>query len=290
MGARPSSLGPGARLASRGTLPCRPGIGLRAPHVAHVLEARPPVAWLEVHSENYFADGGPALAALVRVRERYPVALHGVGLALASVDPLDRAHLGALVRLARRIEPAAISEHLAWGRWGGRHFNDLLPIPYTAEALAHCAARIEAVQDALGVPLLLENISFYRAFPESAMPEPEFLAALARRTGCRLLLDVNNVFVNARNHGWDAAAYVRAIPGELVAEIHVAGHDSQGAMLIDTHGTPVSEAVWALYRIAIESWGPRPTLVEWDVDIPPFAVLEAHAARAAHIAAHAHAR
>lgn len=272
-----TNAGPEGRAAR---LPLAAGVGLRAPHVAHVLETRPAVAWLEVHSENYFAAGGPALRALERVRASYPVALHGVGLALGSADALDREHLGKLATLAARIDPAAVSEHVCWGRLGARHFNDLLPLPYTAEALDHLCAQVDAAQEALGRPLLLENISFYKAFDECAMPEPEFLAALARRTGCALLLDVNNVFVNAHNHGWDAQGYLAAIPPESVAEIHLAGHERSGALLLDTHGTPVAEPVWALYRRALELWGPRPTLIEWDADIPPFDVLEAHAARA----------
>jgi hypothetical protein len=261
-------------------LPAAAGIGLRAPHVASVLGAHVPAAWFEVHSENYFADGGMALRGLERVRALYPVALHGVGLALGSAGPLDRGHLAKLAALARRIEPAAVSEHVCWGRFGARHFNDLLPLPYTRAALDHFCAQVGAAQDALGRRLLLENISFYRTFPESAIPEPEFLAMLARRTGCGLLLDVNNVFVNAHNHGWNAEAYLDAIPAAAVEEIHLGGHEESGALLIDTHGAPVCEAVWALYRRALERWGARPTLIEWDTGLPPLDVLLAHAARA----------
>ena len=262
------------------TLPVAAGIGLRAPHVCEVLERRPPVAWFEVHSENYFADGGAALAALDRVRADYPVALHGVGMSLGSADPLDREHLAKLARLAARIEPAAVSEHLCWSGVDGRHYNDLLPLPYTEEALAHVCARVAAVQDALGRELLVENVSAYYAFPEDEMPEYDFVAAIAARTGCRLLVDVNNIHVNARNHGIDPLAYLAAIPPAAVAEIHLAGFDASGPIVIDTHGAPVAPEVWALYRTAIARFGPVPTLIEWDTDIPAFAVLAREAATA----------
>jgi uncharacterized protein (UPF0276 family) len=261
-------------------LPVAAGIGLRAPHVREVLERKPPVAWFEVHSENYFAAGGAALAALDRVRSSYPVALHGVGMSLGSADPLDDGHLAKLARLAARIEPAAVSEHLCWSGVDGRHYNDLLPLPYTAEALAHVCARVSAVQDALGRELLVENVSAYWAFPEDEIPEYEFVAAVAARTGCRLLVDVNNIYVNARNHGIDPLAYLAAIPRAAVAEIHLAGFDATGPVVIDTHGAPVAPEVWALYRTAIARFGPVPTLIEWDTDIPAFAVLAHEAATA----------
>ncbi len=261
-------------------LPLAAGVGLRAPHVRHVLDTRPGVAWFEVHSENYFADGGPALAALAAIRRAYPVALHGVGLSLGSADPLDRDHLAKLARLAARIEPAAISEHLCWSGFGGRHFNDLLPLPYTPEALDHVCARIGEVQDFLGRAILVENVSSYHAFPESTIPEAEFVAAVAARSGCRLLLDVNNIEVNARNHGLDAHAYLRALPPDAVAEIHLAGYDDSGPIVIDTHGAPVAPPVWALYEAALARFGRVPTLVEWDTDIPAFPVLAGEAATA----------
>ncbi len=272
------------------TLPLAAGIGLRAPHVSEVDAERPRVAWLEAHSENYFAEGGPALAALERIRRDYPLALHGVGLSLGSTDPLDRAHLAKLARLAARTEPAVVSEHLCWSGVGGRCLNDLLPLPHTEEALAHVCARIAEAQDILGRALAVENVSSYLAFAGAEMPEWEFVAAAARRTGCRLLVDVNNIHVNAVNHGFDADAYLAAIPADAVAEIHLAGFEARGKLLIDTHGAPVAPEVWRLYRRAIDRFGPVPTLVEWDTDIPALDVLLAEAARADAILARGAAR
>jgi uncharacterized protein (UPF0276 family) len=262
------------------TLRAAAGIGLRSPHIRKVRSERPSIRWLEVHSENYFADGGPALAALDDLRTDYPLSLHGVGMSLGSVDPLDRAHLGKLKRLADRVEPALVSEHLCWSGVGGRHFNDLLPMPYTDEALEHVTARVGEVQDALGREILVENVSTYLAFAEATIPEWEFVAELARRSGCRLLLDVNNIYVNAVNHGFAADCYLAAIPREKVAEIHLAGFEASGPYLIDTHGAPVAPDVWALYTRAIARFGPRPTLIEWDLDIPAFEVLAREAATA----------
>ncbi|MFO1313255.1 MAG: DUF692 domain-containing protein [Burkholderiales bacterium] len=266
-------------------LPAAAGIGLRAPHVREVLERKPALPWLEIHSENYFADGGPALAALTRIRADYPVAMHGVGLSLGSADPLDRDHLKKLARLAARIEPAVVSEHLCWSSVDGRHFNDLLPLPYTAGVLDHVCARVQQVQEALGRTILVENVSSYYAFPESTMDECDFVASVARRTGCRLLLDVNNIHVNARNHGIDARAYLDAIDPASVAEIHLAGFEDRGSVVIDTHGAPVSPEVWALFEYAIARVGPVPTLVEWDLDIPALDVLVREAATAQDILA-----
>jgi uncharacterized protein len=263
------------------SLPPAAGIGLRAPHVGYVLANRPRVAWFEVHSENYFADGGQAIAALERIRVDYPIALHGVGLSLGSTDPLDEEHLAKLERLIARIDPRLVSEHLCWSSVGGRHLNDLLPLPYTAEALDHLCARVDAVQERLGREIAVENVSSYLAFAEATIPEWEFVAEVSRRTGCRLLLDVNNVYVNAVNFGFDAERYLRAVPSAAVAEIHLAGHDASGPCLIDTHGARVAEPVWALYRRTIRRFGPRPTLIEWDTDIPPFPLLQEEAAMAA---------
>lgn len=261
-------------------LPAHAGIGLRAPHVREVLEARPPVPWFEIHSENYFADGGPVLATLDRLRENYPLALHGVGLSLGSTDPLDLVHLRKLKRLADRIAPAAVSEHLCWSSIEGRHLNDLLPLPYTEDALAHVCTRVAAVQEFLGRELLVENVSSYFAFPEATIPEYEFVAAVAARTGCKLLVDVNNIYVNARNHGIDAMTYLAAIAPASVAEIHLAGFDASGSIVIDTHGAPVAPEVWSLFEAAVARFGRVPTLIEWDTDIPAFAVLEREAATA----------
>jgi len=264
-------------------VPAAAGIGLRAPHVREVLAQHPAVPWFEVHSENYYVDGGPALSALERIRADYPLSLHGVGMSLGSADPLDRVHLEKLRRLIDRVEPALVSEHLCWSGIDGRHLNDLLPLPYTEEALAHVCGRIAHVQEFLGRELLVENVSSYLAFADATIPEWEFVAAVARRTGCKLLFDVNNVYVNAVNHGFDADAYLAAIPVDAVAEIHLAGFDASGACLIDTHGAPVAPEVWALYRRAIERLGPRPTLIEWDTDIPAFGVLQREAATAQEI-------
>ena len=271
---------PSSEMNPQDALPLAAGIGLRAPHLRHVLAERPAVAWFEVHSENYFAEGGPTLAALDHIRGEYPLSLHGVGMSLGSTDPLDRAHLAKLQRLIARTEPALVSEHLCWSSVGGRHLNDLLPLPYTDEALAHVCARVAEVQDVLGRELLVENVSSYLAFADATIPEWEFVAAVATRTGCRLLLDINNIHVNAVNHGFDPDRYLAAIPAAAVAEFHLAGFDATGPCLIDTHGATVAPEVWALYQRAIARFGPRPTLVEWDVDLPDFAVLQDEAATA----------
>ena len=263
------------------------GIGLRAPHYAEILRRRPALDFLEVHSENFFAPGGAALAWLERFRSAYPLSLHGVGLSLGSSDPLDARHLDRLAALAARVEPQLVSEHLCWSSHGGRHANDLLPLPYTAEALDHVCSRIAAVQDRLRRRILVENVSTYVAFDESAMPEWEFVAEVARRSGCALLLDVNNIHVNAANHGFDAHRYLAAIDPATVGEIHLAGHERCGALLVDTHGAPVADAVWRLYEEALARFGPRPTLVEWDTDIPALDVLLAEAGKARAIAARA---
>jgi len=270
-------------------LPLSVGIGLRAPHVAQVRRERPDVGWLEVHSENYFVDGGPALAALDAIRADYALSLHGVGMSLGSCDALDSAHLARLARLVRRVEPAAVSEHLSWGRIDGRHLNDLLPLPFTDEALDVVCERIDQMQTALARTILVENVSAYLRFGDEPMTEWQFVAAVAGRTGCKLLFDVNNVHVNAVNHGFDAMEYIAAMPADAVAEIHLAGFDASGPCLIDTHGARVAEPVWALYRAAIDRFGPRPTLIEWDTDLPALDVLldEASIARGILEARHA---
>jgi len=261
-------------------LPAAAGVGLRSPHVSEVLASRPRVPFFEVHSENYYVDGGPALAALSRIRADYPLSLHGIGMSLVSADPLDRAHVAKLRRLIDRVEPALVSEHLCWSGVDGRHMNDLLPLPHTDEALSLACMRVDELQDLVGREVAVENITSYVTFSESTMTECDFIATLVRRTGCKLLLDVNNVYVNAINHCFDADAYVAAIPPHAVAEIHLAGFEKTDACLIDTHGAPVAPEVWALYARTIPRLGPRPTLIEWDTDIPSFAVLQREAATA----------
>ena len=256
------------------------GVGLRSVHYRDFLEGRPDVGWLEVHSENYFGEGGYDLYVLRRVRADYPVSLHGVGLALGSFEGDAARHVSRLRRLADAIEPVFVSEHLCWGRALGRHFNDLLPLPYTEEALSLMVARVQELQDSLRRRVLVENVSTYLEFRASGMSEGEFLGELARRSGCGVLLDVNNLYVNQRNHGSDARAAVDAIPAEAVAEIHLAGHLVAERCLIDTHGERVAEPVWSLYDAALERFGPVPALIEWDTDIPPIETLLAEARRA----------
>ena len=257
------------------------GIGLRAPHYAAIARERPALAFLEVHSENFFAAGGAAIGWLERFRADYPLSLHGVGLSLGSADALCAAHLAKLEALVQRTEPLLVSEHLSWSSIDGRYANDLLPLPFTAEAVAHVAARIARVQDRLKRTILVENVSAYHAMPNAEMAEADFVAAVARRAGCGVLLDVNNVFVNAANHGFDALAYIDGFPAGLVGEIHLGGHERTPHGLVDTHGAPVCEEVWRLYERAVRRFGARPTLVEWDTAIPPLATLLAEARRAA---------
>jgi hypothetical protein len=268
----------GARV-ERG-IPARAGIGLRPPHYRQLLDELPDIGWLEVHSENYFADGGQPLHFLERLRKHYPVSLHGVGLSLGSTDALSSEHLSQLARLIDRVEPALVSEHLSWSSVGGRFYNDLLPLPYTEEALAVVCRHVEQAQDFLGRQMLVENVSSYLQFAESALPEWEFVGEVACRTGCGILLDVNNIFVSASNHGFDAARYLRSIPIQPVKEIHLAGHDDNGRCLIDTHGRRVADPVWALYRQALARFNAVPTLIEWDTDIPPLSELLDEAAKA----------
>jgi uncharacterized protein (UPF0276 family) len=262
---------------SNGGSEARAGIGLRAPHLAAVLAARPAVAWFEVHAENYMGGGGPALRTLERIRRDYPLSLHGVGLSLGRADDLDARHLDRLRTLADRLEPVRVSEHLSWSMADGIYLNHLLPLPYTEESLDTVARHISQTQDALGRRLLVENPSTYLRFVHSPMAEPEFLAELVRRTGCGLLCDVNNAYVTCSNFGEDPAAYLEAIPAAAVGEIHLAGHARNEAdgvtILIDDHGSRVAPAVWRLYELALARFGPVPTLVEWDTDIPELAVL-----------------
>lgn len=271
---------PAARLA---------GIGLRTPHYRELLDTLPPTGWLEVHSENYFGDGGQPHHFLTRLRQHYPLSVHGVGLGLGSAAPLEIAHLEKLRTLIERYEPFLVSDHICWGRAEGRHLNDLLPLPYTEEALAHFCERVDVVQNAIGREMLVENVSSYLRYAHSTIPEWQFVAEVTRRTGCGLLLDINNVYVNAVNHGFDAREYLDAIPGDAVREIHLAGFDDSGPCLIDTHGTPVCDAVWELYAHTIRRIGGRPTLIEWDTDIPALSVLLQHAVHADALTEQAHA-
>ena len=261
------------------SLPCSAGIGLRASHYREVLENLPRLNWVEVHSEN-FTGGGAPLQTLLKVREHYPVSLHGVSLGLASTAPLDQAHLSALLRLCEMVQPAVVSEHLCWNSASGRVINDLLPFPYTHEALLHVARRVEQVQEKLGRQLLLENLSSYLSFSQSEMTEGEFLGELTRRTGCGILFDVENLYVNVRNLGVNARDFISAIPAESVKEYHLAGYSIIDGCLVDTHNHPVYQEVWELYEYALQQIGPRPTLIEWDSDIPGLAILMAEAAKA----------
>jgi uncharacterized protein (UPF0276 family) len=261
------------------TLPSAAGIGLRAPHYREVLDNLPALGWVEVHSENFFGGGAP-LHTLLRVREHYPVSLHGVGMGLASVTPLDANHLSALSRLCDDVQPAAVSEHLCWNAVDGMVINDLLPFPYTREALDHVAQRVDQVQQKLQRQLLVENLSSYLSFSHSEMTEGEFLAELAKRTGCGILFDVENLYVNVCNLGVDADAFIKTIPAEAVKEYHLAGYSMRDGCLVDTHDHPIYPEVWALYESVLRHIGPRPTLIEWDTDIPELAVLMGEAAKA----------
>jgi len=261
-------------------VPAQAGIGLRSAHHDEFLARRPPIAWVEVHSENFFADGGRQLQVLDAVRRDYGLSVHGVGLSLGGTDPLDADHLRRLKRLVQRAEPALVSEHVSWSAADGIFLNDLLPLPCTEAALSHTAARVAAVQDYLGRQILVENVSSYLQFEGAEMTEWEFLVQLARRAGCRILLDVNNIYVSAVNHGFDAQEYLQAVPAELVGEIHLAGHTVADDILIDTHSAPVTNAVWTLYRDALGRLGPVPTLIEWDSELPTLDRLLAEAATA----------
>jgi hypothetical protein len=274
-------------------IPAVAGIGLRAQHHEAVLEERPAVGWFEAHSENYFAQGGAQPHFLGAVRERYPLSLHGVGLSLGAVDPLDRVHLRALRRLVRDFEPALVSEHASWSGAEGVCFNDLLPLPFTEEALRLLVRRVGEVQDFLGRQILVENVSSYLEYRDSTLREWEFMAALAAQSGCGLLLDVNNVYVSAVNHGFDPEEYLRGIPPGSVGEFHLAGHSrvtrAGREVLIDTHGTPVCDEVWRLYASALRRFGEQPTLIEWDTDLPPLSRLVAEAAVADRVRSASHA-
>ncbi|MPW22900.1 DUF692 family protein [Paraburkholderia sp. CNPSo 3157] len=280
-----------APFATAQTVPASAGVGLRPVHYQQILQERPRVGWFEVHSENYFGAGGQPLHYLESIRDAYALSLHGVGLSLGSVGPLDEDHLRRLGDLISRIQPGLVSEHLSWGRVGPRHLNDLLPLPYTEEALEVVCDHIDEVQERLRRQILVENISSYVQFRHSTMPEGEFIARVARRTGCGilLLLDVNNLYVNEANNGIDPVAYLDALPVSAICEIHLAGHDRAGTLLIDTHGTRVAAPVLELYAQALDHFGPVATLIEWDTDIPPLEVLLEEARHAATVMRSRHA-
>jgi uncharacterized protein (UPF0276 family) len=268
-------------------IPTAAGIGLRFPHHEVVLDERPAVPWFEVHAENYMGGGKP-LACLEAIRRDYPVALHGVALSLGSAEGLHERHLRRLAALAGRIDAALVSEHLAWTASDGLHFPDLLPLPLTEESLAVVCRNVEHAQRVLGRRLLVENPSSYLRYSHSTIPEPEFMSALAERTGCALLCDINNIYVSASNHGFDASAYLRGLPADAVAELHLAGHRVRElgdgrSIRIDDHGSRVAPEVWSLYEEALALFGPRPTLIEWDTDVPPLAVLLEEASRASEL-------
>lgn len=268
-------------------MPVHAGIGLRAPHVARIRDERPPIAWLETHSENLFAAGGPFHDAMLRIRADYPLSLHGVGLSLGSADRLDASHLHRLRELVDAFEPELVSEHLCWGAIGDWHSNDLLPLPFTEEALWLVVSRIGEAQDRLGRQILVENISTYLRFDGGDYSEWEFVAETVRRSGCGLLCDVNNIYVNSVNHGFDPHTYLRALPPAAIQEIHLAGFTRKEGLpvplLIDSHSRRVAPDVWALYADAIDRFGPVPTLLEWDLDIPALEVLLDEAAHAEEI-------
>jgi uncharacterized protein len=255
------------------------GIGLRTVHYPHVLDGTIRADWFEVISENFMIPGGRPLAVLDRARAVAPVVLHGVSLSLGSVDPLNEAYLDELAALAARVEPAWVSDHLCWGSIGGRYAHDLLPLPYTEEALAHVAERITRVQERLGRRMLVENVSSYLTYTHSAMPEWEFLAEVAARADCGILLDVNNVYVSAVNHRFAPETYLAAMPAARVGQIHLAGHSDHGNHLLDTHDAPVAVPVWDLYRATVARLGRVSTLIEWDARIPPLDDLLAEAER-----------
>jgi len=256
------------------------GVGLRSKHFPEVLAGTARVDWFEAISENFMVRGGRPLRVLDQARALAPVALHGVSLSLGSIDPLRESYLDELVALAARVQPAWISDHLCWGSVGGHYAHDLLPLPYTEEALTHVVARVDRIQDRLGRQILIENVSSYLTYVRSAMPEWEFLAEVARRSDCGILLDVNNVYVSAVNHGFDPSVYLAGVPADRVGQIHLAGHSDHGTHLLDTHDAPVRGEVWELYRSVVERMGRVSTLIEWDEHIPELSELLAEAGRA----------
>jgi len=265
-------------------IPAKAGIGLRFQHHQAMLDTRPDVAWMEVHTENYMGGGSP-IRCLEAIRRDIPISLHGVGLSLGSAEGLDQGHLDRIRQVAERIEPDLMSEHIAWSVSGGTYLADLLPLPMTEEALAVVCRHVDQVQSTFGRRIIVENPSTYMQFRHSTVPEWEFMAAVAARTGCGILCDVNNIYVSTKNHGWDPLIYLAALPPDAIAEIHLAGHSIRqlsdgGTLRIDDHGSRVIDQVWSLYEAALRRFGPVPTLIEWDNNIPPLDVLLAEARRA----------
>lgn len=265
--------------------PAGHGIGLRHEHYGELLDHGPVgVDWMEVISENLFGPGGRPWAVLERVRREVPVVLHGVSMGLGNAAGVDARYLDRLAEVIERVEPAIVSDHLCWGGYGGHHAHDLLPLPYTEEVLDHLVTQISRVQERLGRRMLVENVSSYLQFRASTMPEWEFLAELCRRADCCVLLDINNIVVSSRNHGFDARAYVDAIPADRVAQLHLAGHTQMDGYVLDSHVGPVPDVVWELYRHALRRFGTRSTLIEWDAEVPAFEQVVAESKRARELA------
>lgn len=270
------------------TLPNRPGVGYKPQHFAAIMQDANPVEWLEIHAENYMGEGGRPIAQLRHLAEKFPISVHGVGLSIGGEDPLDTAHLQRLKHLCDWLNPASFSEHLAWSTHEGHYLNDLLPLPYTDETLTRVADHVAQVQDVLGRKMLLENPSAYLAFAESTLSEVELLNEIVHRTGCGLLLDINNVFISATNQKTSAIDYIDSFPLEHVGEFHLGGHDEDtddtGALLlIDSHGREVVDPVWALFDYTLNKSGPRPALIEWDANVPDWPELAAEATRCAQV-------
>lgn len=267
-------------------LPCKPGVGYKPQHFADIMENADPVGWLEIHAENYMGMGGRPLAQLRHLAEKFPISVHGVGLSIGGEAPLDPEHLARLKHLVSWLNPTVFSEHLAWSTHDGSYFNDLLPLPYTASTISRVADHIDQLQNTIGRQMMLENPSSYLAFAESTWSEPDFLREVANRTGCGLLLDVNNVFVSATNLEYDPRDYIAEYPLDKVGEIHLGGHDEDEddhgkPLLIDSHGAEIVDPVWALLDHTLELSGPRPILIEWDTDVPEWPILASEAQRAA---------
>ena len=261
-------------------IPAQAGVGLRSQHYHRIANEKPDIAWLETHTENFFGAGGLPHHYLDIIRQDYPLSLHGVGLSLGSVDPLNHKHLDKIKQTVDRYQPDLVSEHMCWGAVNGTHLNDLLPLPYTEEAIEHISLRIEEFQNFLGRQVVIENVSSYLEFTHSAMPEWDFVSAVSKKSGCGILLDINNIYVSSVNHRFNPLDYIQAIPVDAVKEMHLAGFEDVGHTLIDTHGHAPCDEVWELYQHALQRFGATPTLIEWDTDVPELEVLLDEAAKA----------